>query len=469
MEQIKVLGLDDDSAFLADLKIALEPEYLVRVSSRIPEALAAIPQYRPDVLILDINMPEATGLEVLSVVKQRMGDLPVIMLTGEANIESVIGAMKSGASDYVVKGSEDFLSSLKIKIGQVTTLAKFKRQNDLLTKRVKSENARYEILGIAPSVIRLRAEIEKFKNTNAYVLILGENGTGKELVARNLHLQENDPTRPFVAVNCGAISPNLFESELFGHVKGSFTGAFANQDGKFVQANGGDIFLDEIGELPLDMQVKLLRVLQEKVVTPVGSNKSIQIDVRVITATNKKLEELVQEGKFRQDLFYRLNQIILRTASLRERREDIHFLAQHFATKRLPGVRISKDAQTALESHSWAGNIRELENTIERACLLIRGTGSTRISPEHLMLADIQAPSGITLSNRLFPKNSDDVTKDKYQECVDWVQKTFFEKGLELLRGDNNELIKRLGVSRSYFYERKRELGISKPQDSRAL
>jgi len=333
----KVLALDDDLSFLGELKIALEDFVTFNGAGKVTEAMRAMVNDRPDLVLLDMNMPEVTGLEFLRVLKQRAQGIPVIMLTAESDPDIIVQTMKAGADDFVVKGSPDFLASLRVRISQALKLSKVKKLNEALSSKLKEAESKYEILGISPSTIKLRADIAKFKGANAYVLILGENGSGKELVARNLNLQENDPSRPFVAVNCGAIPAELFESELFGHVKGSFTGAVADRTGLFVQANGGDIFLDEIGELPPDLQVKLLRVLQNKEVTPIGSTKTIKLNVRVIAATNQKLEELVSDGKFRSDLFFRINQLVLQTTPLREHPEDILFLARHFAdcTRRL--------------------------------------------------------------------------------------------------------------------------------------
>lgn len=459
--QNKIVAFDDNPKFLADLKEALNPEYWVHTVTNVTEAMKAISQYRPDVLLLDVNMPEISGIQFLNIIRKRIPDIPVVMLTAESNVDLVVEAIKAGAVDYVIKGTEDFVPGLKFRISKVFALNGIKRQNEVLSAKVREVSDRYEILGIDSSTLKLRAELPKYIGADSYVLILGENGTGKELVARNLNLQENDPSRPFVAVNCGAIPDNLFESELFGHMKGSFTGAVTDQIGKFVAARGGDLFLDEIGELPLDMQVKLLRVLQEKVVTPVGSNKPIYADVRVIAATNQNLEDLIRNGKFRQDLFYRLNQITLKTSPLRERREDISYLAQIFVNKSLPGVSISKEAIKALEAHSWPGNIRELQNTIERACLMVRGTPTKKIVPEHLKISEFQLVEKLNFPAGLFPQTVVDVTKETYKECMDWMQRAFFEKGLELLKGNNHALIERLGVSRTYYYDRKRELGLN--------
>jgi transcriptional regulator with PAS, ATPase and Fis domain len=278
-------------------------------------------------------------------------------------------------------------------------------------------------------------------------------------------LQEG-PKRPFIALNCGAIPTHLFESELFGHVKGSFTGAVSDSKGKFVAAHGGDLFLDEIGEMPLDMQVKLLRALQEKAITPVGSTRTIPVEVRVIAATNRNLEELVREGKFRQDLYFRINQITLKTTPLRHRVEDIVYLAELFANRSRPGSTITSAALRKLAAHKWPGNVRELANTIERACLYARDIDadpqnglrtSVEITPEHQLLSDLSRTE--VAHEGLFPTTADEVTKERYQQCMDWIQRRFFEIALEILK-DNDKVIGRLEMSRSYFYQKKKDLGL---------
>lgn len=467
MPENRILAIDDNAAFLADLKAALAGDTDLKIAADLPTAMKTLLQSSVDLVLLDMNMPEVSGMEFLKVLRQRSPMLPIIMLTGESKPETIIEAMKNGASDYVIKGTEDFIPSLRLRIHQALQLNGVRRQNKILSEKIKATSARYEILGISPASVKLRSEITRYKGTDAYVLIQGENGTGKELIARNLNLQENDPSRPFVAVNCAAIPSTLFESELFGHVKGAFTGATHDQEGKFVAANGGDLFLDEIGELPPEMQVKLLRILQEKVVTPVGSAKQKPVDVRVIAATNRKLDDLVRDGKFRTDLYFRLNQIVIHTVPLRARREDIIFLAEIFAGKFLPGVVLSKEAKIMLEAHSWPGNIRELQNTIERACILVRGSGKAKIFPEHLMVSDLVAGSGeIHIPSGLIPNQPQDVTKERFQECFHWLEKLFLERSLEILHGDNGALIDRIGVSKSHYYRRKKALGLLEEKEA---
>ena len=462
-----ILSVDDDPKFRAAITDTLSDQYNLVTASDGPSALMAVAQYRPELVLLDMNMPELSGMDFLRLLKQRAPHLPVIMLTGETDPSLIVQAVKTGASDYVVKGTEDFDTNLKFRISQVLQLEGIKRENHALVEKIHGEaTARFEILGDSPEVLKLKADIAKFKGTGIFVLINGENGTGKELVARNLNLQEGNPRRPFVAVNCGAITPTLFESELFGHVKGSFTGAVANKDGYFVAANGGDIFLDEIGELPPDMQVKLLRVLQEKVVTPVGSNKQVKVDVRVIAATNRSLEEMVRKGKFRQDLYFRLNQVTMTTPPLRQRTGDICLLAQNFANRHIPGIRISAEALKMLEAHSWPGNIRELWNSMERACILARGEARSKIKPEHLAFADIEtSPDNIRLPHELQPVNIERITEANFKKIIAWIERAYIERGLKLLNGDNAVLFERLGFSRAGYFRKKKELGLSEERE----
>lgn len=460
---VKLLAIDDDKLFLDELGPALAPDFEFLAVTTPSEAIKALESQSPDVILLDLHMPEMSGLQLLKVIRGRWPDLPVVMQTGDAKPESIVEAMRLGASDYVIKGSEDFVLALRTRLAKIGKYRDLKRTNEVLKSKLGEADRRYEILGISPAVLKQKLEIARFKGTHVYVLIEGENGTGKELVARNLNLQEG-VGRPFVAINCGAIPTHLFESELFGHVKGSFTGAVSDSKGKVLAASGGDLFLDEIGEMPLEMQVKLLRVLQEKAITPVGSAKSIPVDVRIIAATNRKLEQLVRDGKFRQDLFFRINQITLRTSPLRERPEDVIYLAELFAKRCLPGSMISQAAKLRLQQHAWPGNIRELLNTIERACLFAReGNGAALIGPEHLQLSDLPLPVSeveTEASKALLPVSPDDVSQERYQQCLDWMQRRFFETALGLLQ-DNDKVIEQMGISRSYFYQKKKELGLS--------
>ena len=465
--RVKLLALDDDAVFLKELGVSLRLQGVEFHDVNTPaEAMRRLEGESFDAVLLDMHMPEISGLQMLKLVRGRWSETPVVMLTGDSNPESIVAAIQMGASDYVVKGHEEFLVALTTRLARIRKYRQLKRDHEVVKQKLVEADRRYEILGVSSAVLKQRLEIARFKGTGVYVLIEGENGTGKELVARNLNLQEG-VGRPFVAVNCGAIPTHLFESELFGHMKGSVTGAVSDQKGKFIAAQGGDLFLDEISEMPLEMQVKLLRALQEKTITPVGSTRAISVDVRILAATNRNLEELVRQGKFRQDLFFRINQITLKTAPLRERPEDIGYLADLFAKRLRPGSTISQAALRRLEAHRWPGNVRELSNAIERACLYARdvdveGASSARASveilPEHLLLSDLGVAE-TAVEVPLLPKRAEDVTKERYQACLDWMQRRFFEVALDVLK-DNDTVIRRLEISRSYFYQKKKDLGL---------
>lgn len=457
-----ILAFDDDAGFLRQLKESLSAEYTVEAATSVPQAMKIVLTRHLDLILLDMNMPEMSGLEFLKTLRQRNHHTPVIMLTGETKTETVVATIQAGAVDYVVKGTEEFSINLSFKISQALKIKNLIKDNAILSRKIVSDSARFEIVGISTSLTKLRSEFLKFKNSQSTVLITGENGTGKELIARNLNLQENNPARPFVAINCGAIPENLFESELFGHKKGSFTGAMTDKVGLFTVADGGDIFLDEIGELPLNMQVKLLRVLQEKIITPVGETKSIPVNVRIIAATNSNLEEMVKAKLFREDLYFRLNTLRLHTPALRERKEDILILAKRFAEKLHPKVAFSKEAKKALENHLWPGNIRELQNVIERA-LINAGSGKRFIIEiEDIQISNIEVKENYpNIPNGLLPSTEAELTGTSLDGCLNWMERTFLKRCLRLVNGDNKKLIELLGLSKAHYYRRKKELAFT--------
>lgn len=461
-----LLLLDDDQNHLDQLKDALAEEYKVITATEAGLAFRLLGQARPDLMIVDLNMPEVSGLDVLRAVKQRSKDFPVIILTSESDPSVIVNMMKSGADDYVVKNSPDLVASLKFRISNCLKMSAIKQEtSDLAKVAVAKESSHYQILGNSIATLKLKSEIAKYKGTNATVLIQGEAGTGKELIARTFHLQEGNIKRPFVAVNCGAIPENLIESTLFGHKKGSFTGATENNQGLFLAANKGDLFLDEIGELSLSAQVRLLRVLQEKVITPVGSEKEIAVDVRIIAATNRNLEKMVNEGKFREDLFYRLNKIMLYTTPLREKKEDIAVLAEAFIKKYHPLAKLTTDAKEKLDNHIWRGNIRELDNVIERACIHTKSDSLAWIKPDHLILqSQPSPPSEVGIPNDLFPKSEGEISADTFNLGINWVEKNYLKRALQILNGDNKKLISLLGIGKTRYFEMKKNLGLTENQ-----
>ncbi len=329
-----------------------------------------------DLVITDLVMPDGTGMEVLDAVRSRSADTQILMVTAYATTEQAVEAMRKGAYDYVQKPfkNHELLATLEKALEKRAIVA----ENQTLREQIKARWSEGQLIGKSPAMDRLRDLIKRLSNSTASVLITGESGTGKEMVARALHFQSPRAEDPFVVLNCGAIPENLIESELFGHVKGAFTGATAAQAGLFRAADGGTLFLDEIGELPPPLQVKLLRVLQDRKVRPIGGSTEVEVDVRVLAATNRNVESEVDAGTFREDLFYRLNVIRIEVPPLRERPEDIPVLANYFLEKHaaLQGRRLefSPEAMRWLAQQSYAGNVRELENIVERGVTLAPGS-----------------------------------------------------------------------------------------------
>ena len=328
-----------------------------------------------DVVLLDLKLPGVGGLEALQQIKARRPDAVVIVVTGYGTIQSAVQAMKSGAYDYVTKPFS--MDELKLLLERVANHLKLKTENRMLREKIKSKQGFGSIVGRAPEMERLYRIIAKAAHSTHPVLILGESGTGKEMVARSIHFSGPFRDKPFIPVDCGSLVPTLIESELFGYVKGAFTGANQAKEGLLAIAQGGTIFLDEVGELPIDLQAKLLRAIQEKEIRPVGSTRQIPIDVRILAATNKDLEHAVAQGTFRRDLYFRLNVLTLRIPPLRERRQDIPLLVAHFLERvsRASGQErtLSDEALKIMLAYDWPGNVRELENCLERACALTTG------------------------------------------------------------------------------------------------
>lgn len=367
----KILIVDDERSIRNTLKDILEVEsYQVDVVESGIEALELIKENNYDVVFSDIKMPQMDGVELLQKIKVNNPETPIIMISGHGTIETAVDCIKKGAYDFIEKPID--LNRLLIVVRNALDRTKQASEIRILKRKI---DQRYEMIGCSPSVERLRKMIATVAPTDARVLITGDNGTGKEVVARQIYLQSNRANKPFVEVNCAAIPSELIESELFGHEKGAFTSAIKQRIGKFEQADGGTIFLDEIGDMALSAQAKVLRCLQENVVSPVGSDKLIKIDVRVIAATNKDLKEEIKKGNFREDLFHRLNVIPLHVSKLADRREDIPLLVEHFlqviCTEQ--GIAPKKFDETAIEllkNYPWPGNIRELRNIVERLIIL---------------------------------------------------------------------------------------------------
>ena len=374
MEKRKILVVDDERSMREFLGIMLAKEgYGVTQCPDGETALRQVDEDIFDLVIMDIRMPKMDGIAVLERIKEIAPETTVIMITAFASTDTAVQAMKKGAYDYITKPFK--IDEIKLIIRNALEKKALEKENILLKRLVETKYSFDQIIGQSPKMLDIYELMEKVAPTKTNILITGDSGTGKELVARAIHFNSSRKDKAFVTLNCGAIPENLLESELFGHMKGAFTGAMYNKRGLFEVADGGSILLDEIGELPLSMQVKLLRIIQDKEFTRVGGTEPIKVDVRVVSASNKDLEEAVREKKFREDLYYRLNVIQIRLPSLRERKEDIPRLAEHFFTKYVQELdkgitEISPDAMKLLVNYDYPGNVRELQNIIERAVAL---------------------------------------------------------------------------------------------------
>ena len=373
-----VLVVDDEPAVRESLRMLLKREYSIDTAESVDTALVAVGVSLPDLILLDVVMPERSGLDLLGELRELGLEIPVIVLTATNTVAVAVEAMKLGATDFVTKPFE--LESLRLKVAQILERQVLEREVVRLRDEVRQRHRVGRMVGRSPAIQEAFRTIERLAKSSATVLISGESGTGKELAARAIHDLSNRSDQPFVPVNCGAIPRDLIESELFGHEKGSFTGAVERRIGRFEAASGGTLFLDEIGELEASLQVKLLRALQERVVERVGSSEPIPIDLRILAATNRDLEAEVAAGRFRSDLYYRVNVVPLVLPPLRERREDVAlladtFLARNAETRELPGPtpQLSDQAHRALLEYSWPGNVRELENAIEHGIAMTDG------------------------------------------------------------------------------------------------
>jgi two-component system response regulator HydG len=390
----RILIVDDELIVRKSLAGWFQEEgYSVDVAGSGKETLEKLVDQDWDVFLLDVKMPGMDGLELQKKIKEIHPEAAVIVMTAYASVETAVEAMKQGAYDYIVKPFEPV--DLEHIVRNAVERGQLLAANTQLRQKIDEMSPYHGIVGRSPAIRRVLDEIRMVAETDTTVLIRGESGTGKEVVARAIHATSLRRYMPIVVVNCGALAEGVLESELFGHEKGAFTGAHYRRKGKFEMADGGTLFLDEIGDVSLKTQVDLLRVLDEKKITRVGGNTSIPVDFRLIAATNKKLEDMVAEGTFREDLYYRLNVFSMTLPPLRERREDIALLVEHFLRKfatsmNKPVPKVSEEAMRQLTNHDWPGNVRELQNAMERAVLICRGE---EISPDNLPFAPGQAAS----------------------------------------------------------------------------
>src|SRR5438477_7560213 len=451
METAKILVVDDERSILVLLKEALSQwGYHVTTAASATEALGVLKSELFDALITDIRMPDMSGLELLREVKKQDESIEVVMMTGYPTIASAVQALKEGAYDYLSKPL--ILDELRHLMSRMMERKFLRGEIHTLRARLGEELTVNELIGASVPMERVKEIIGKVAVTDSPVLVEGESGTGKELVAAAIHRLSSRAKRAFIPVNCSAIPGDLLESEFFGHVRGAFTGAIADALGLFRGAHEGTIFLDEIAELPPGLQVKLLRVLQEMQVRPVGSTKAYSVDVRVIAATNRNLEQAMQAGTFRQDLFYRLNVVRIHLPPLRERRDDIPALVNHFVRRFNRRFRrdvrgIAPDALAALTAYDFPGNIRELENLIERAFAMA--------AREQIGLNDLPSLTRGAMASVL-PEETTPGTLPTLAA----VEKDLILKAPAVIRDDKEAVARALGLSRRTFYRRLKEYGV---------
>ena len=444
----KVLVVEDDPEMLALVREHLEGEgYAVMGVGRGAEATAQLRSGEFDVVLTDLRLPDVDGMEVLRTARETQREAPVILFTAFGSIETAIQAIRHGAYDYVTKPFA--LEEISLLVGKALEDRRLREENRRLREEVTERYRFHNLLGASPAMQAVFALIRQAAPGDANILISGDSGTGKELVAKALHYNSPRAERPFVPVNCAAIPASLLESELFGHVKGAFTGAMKARRGLFREAEGGTLFLDEVGDMSPELQAKLLRVIEDRVVRPVGSDEAAPVDLRLIAATNKDLVARIQEGLFREDLYYRLAVIPIHLPPLRERREDIPLLAEHFlrraaeaSAKAMRGF--TPEAMATLLRHPWPGNVRELENVVERAVTL---AVSDQIPPEALLLdASARATPAALLAQAARRPTLEELT-------VEYVSLVLREVG-----GDKDKAAEILGVSKRTLYRWEKQI-----------
>jgi DNA-binding NtrC family response regulator len=447
-----ILIVDDERSIRVGLKGLLAKEgYDVTVAENGAEALQLLDSRPCQLLLTDLRMPGLDGVSLLNQVRQRRPEIPVIMMTAYGSEKIAVEAMKAGAYDYIVKPFDN--EEVKILVRQALEQSALRREVRQLRERLDTSFRFENILGASSTMQHVFDIVKKVAPTDLSVLITGESGTGKELIANALHQNSPRKNGPFIKVNCAAMARELVESELFGHEKGAFTGAVAAREGKFEAADGGTLFLDEIGDMPLETQAKVLRVLQEQEFERVGGNRTIKVEVRIIAATNKNLPHLVQDEKFREDLFYRLNVVPLVLPPLRERQEDIRLLAAHFlqeaaARHGRASLTLSADAYRRLLSAAWPGNVRELKNVIEAAAVLAAG-------PE-IQVFDLHLGQQ---SQKFTPPSSLSFREAK-QQLIDAFERDFILRALHRHRGNITKAAEEMGMLRQQLQQKMRELDL---------
>ena len=450
--RVRLLVVDDEQSIRKlCMTIGGTLGYVCAEAENAEAALAKIDSDAPDIILTDLKLPVLSGVELLKQAKALTPRTEVAIMTGHGSIESAVDAMKLGAYDYIEKPFR--VEKMRLLLQRMAEKVRLVTENEFLRERVNTEENLDGIVGASANIQDVLRMISRLKDTRTPVLISGESGTGKELVARAIHFRGALAQAAFVAVDCGSLVPTLMESELFGYEKGAFTGATKTKAGLFQAANGGSIFLDEIGELPLEMQAKLLRVLQEKEVRPVGSNERMNVDVRVIAATNRDLEAAYRAGTFRKDLYFRLNVVTVHLPALRERRSDIPMLVHHFLDRYAPGtsLQVTQAAMKSLLGYDWPGNVRELENCIARAITL----GDRKVIDVGDLPPAMRSESGGSVNN-----TSTDAAAISTTALAEMERMTIL-RVFEQANGDKALAGKMLGISRATLYRKLKRYNIA--------
>jgi DNA-binding NtrC family response regulator len=471
--RIRLLIVDDEQSIRKLCSTVGEALGFVCLEAESGEsALALLEEQSVHMILSDMVMPHMSGLEFLERVKKLLPRTEVALMTGHGSIETAVQAMKLGAYDYITKPFSP-LEELRLFLRRMAEKVRLVEENEFLRQRTDSETAVHGIVGSSTRIQEVLRMVARLKDTRTPVLIYGESGTGKELVARAMHFRGAFAGRPFVAVDCGSLVPTLIESELFGYEKGAFTGALKSKQGLFQSADGGTIFLDEVGELPLELQAKLLRVLQEKEVRPVGSNQRVKVDVRVIAATNRDLEAAYKNGTFRKDLYFRLNVVTLFVPALRERRSDIPMLVHWFLDRYTPDseLHVTSAAMKALMQYDWPGNVRELENCVERAVALGNGQvidlsdlppSIAAGAPAPIMPAATSAGRTAVLDPDLAGNGSRPESPRAPASTTDLedIERATIQRVFEQVKGDKALAGRMLGISRATLYRKLKRYNI---------
>ncbi len=431
-------------------EVARSLGFAVQVAESREEIYRAMDAGHPDVILLDLRLPGGSGLDILRELKRRFPEVVVIVMTGFATVQSAVQAMKLGAYDYITKPFN--FEELRLELDRVTAHLKLTAENRVLREQLKSKQGFGQLVGHSPEMEKLYRIISKAAHSTHPVLILGESGTGKELVARSIHYSGAYKDRPFIPVDCGSLVPTLIESELFGYVRGAFTGAVRPKEGLLATAEGGTVFLDEVGELPVDLQSKLLRAIQEKEIRPVGGTRAIPINVRILAATNRDLDTAVSQGTFRRDLYFRLNVLTLRIPPLRERKQDIPLLIGHILERINNNTQmqhaIGDDALRLMLDYDWPGNVRELENCVERAC--------TTCSLPMIHVTDL--PTQLRDFKAVAPPANGEAPSSEITP-LEAMEKQAILHAIQLLDGDKLEAARRLGIGKTTLYRKLKEYG----------